>query len=145
MKEIIEMIEIRPVHMKDKEFWYRLDKHLPESEFDKKFRDNSGYVLLQNEEPLGILRYQLLWDNVPFCTLVFVKPEQRGKGFGKMLMEYWEKNMKQRGFRFLLTSTRVDENAQHFYRKLGYRDCGGLVMDVPDDEQPMELFLRKVI
>ena len=45
----------------------------------------------------------------------------------------------------LLTSTQVDEDAQHFYRRLGYRDCGGLVMDVPGYEQPMELFLVKAI
>lgn len=45
----------------------------------------------------------------------------------------------------VLTSTQVDEDAQHFYRKLGYRDCGGFVIDVPGYEQPMELFLSKAI
>ena len=145
MKEIIEMIEIRPVQMKDKEFWYSLDKHLPESEFDKKVRDNRGYVLLQNGEPVGILRYNLFWDNVPFCTLLYIKWEQQRRGFGKKLMQYWERDMKLQGYTFLLTSTREDENAQYFYRKLGYKDCGGLTVDVPGYEQPMEIFLRKVI
>ena len=45
----------------------------------------------------------------------------------------------------LLTSTQVDEEAQHFYRKLGYKDCGGFVIDVPGYEQPMEMFLIKRI
>ena len=43
-----------------------------------------------------------------------------------MLMEYWEKDMKSQGYGMLLTSTQVDEDAQHFYRKLGYKsskDC----------------------
>lgn len=31
------MTEIRYVQMKDKEFWYKLDKHLPKQEFEKKF------------------------------------------------------------------------------------------------------------
>ena len=53
--------------------------------------------------------------------------------------------MKEQGHGMLLTSTQVDEDAQHFYRRLGYRDCGGLVMDVPGYEQPMELFLVKAI
>lgn len=44
-----------------------------------------------------------------------------------------------------MTSTQVDETAQHFYRKLGYRDAGGLLLDVPGYEQPMELFLIKAI
>ena len=30
------------------------------------------------------------------------------------------------GYGMVLTSTQVDEDAQHFYRKLGYKDCGGL-------------------
>lgn len=42
-----------------------------------------------------------------------------------------------------MTSTQVDENAQHFYRKLGYQDAGGLLLNSPGFEQPMELFLVK--
>ena len=42
-------------------------------------------------------------------------------------------------------STQVDESAQHFYRKLGYKDCGGMVIDLSGYEQPMELFLIKGI
>ena len=60
-------------------------------------------------------------------------------------MEFWEADMKKQGFGMLLTSTQVDENAQHFYRKLGYKDCGGLVIDIPRYAQPMELFMIKAI
>lgn len=45
----------------------------------------------------------------------------------------------------LLTSTQVDEGAQHFYRKCEYKDCGGFVIDVPEYEQPMEMFFIKRI
>ena len=34
-----EMVEIRSVQLEDKEFWYSLDRHLPEQEFDNKIRD----------------------------------------------------------------------------------------------------------
>ena len=34
-----EVVEIRYVQLEDKEFWYSLDRHLPEQEFDKKIRD----------------------------------------------------------------------------------------------------------
>lgn len=54
-------------------------------------------------------------------------------------------DMKSQGYGILLTSTQVDEEAQHFYRKLGYKDCGGFVIDVPGYEQPMEMFLIKGI
>ena len=139
------MIEIRCVQTGDKDFWYSLDKHLPESEFDNKVSDKRGYILLVDNKPIGLLRYNLFWDNTPFCTMLYIAWEYQGNGYGKMLMEYWEKDMKSQGYGMLLTSTQVDEGAQHFYRKLGYKDCGGFVIDVPGYEQPMELFLIKVI
>lgn len=54
------------------------------------------------------------------------------------LMERWEQDMRMQGYGMVLTSTQVDEDARHFYRKFGYKDCGGLTVDVPGYEQPME-------
>ncbi len=139
------MYSIRYVQSEDKDFWYRLDRHLPESEFVNKVRDKRGYVLLEDGIPVGLLRYNLFWDNTPFCTLLFVDWEAQGKGYGRNLMQQWEADMKSQGYGMLLTSTQVDENAQHFYRKLGYKDCGGFVVDIPGYEQPMELFLIKAV
>ena len=55
------MIEIRYVQAKDKEFWYSLDKHLPEREFKNKVNSKRGYVLLNNNKRIGLLRYNLFW------------------------------------------------------------------------------------
>lgn len=139
------MTEIRYVQAEDKEFWYRLDRHLPEREFADKVKTQRGYVLLEDGKPLSLLRFNLFWDNTPFCTLLFVEQEYQRKGYGKKLMEHWEADMKAQGYGMLLTSTQVNEEAQHFYRKLGYKDCGGFVIDIPGYEQPMELFLIKKI
>ena len=62
-----------------------------------------------------------------------------------MLMEHWERDMHTRGYDLVMTSTQADENAQHFYRALGYRDCGGLILPFPGYEQPMEIILAKTI
>ena len=51
--------------------------------------------------------------------------------------------MKSMGYGMLLTSTREDEEAQYFYRKLGYEDCWNLDIFYPGFEQPTELFLSK--
>ena len=137
------MLTIRYVKAEDKEFWYSLDRHLPEREFEDKARSKRGYVLLLDDTPVGLLRYNLFWDNTPFCTLLYVDDEHQGQGYGRKLMEHWEADMKAQGYGMLLTSTQVDETAQHFYRKLGYKDCGGFVIDIPGYEQPMELFMIK--
>ena len=48
------MLEIRYVQTEDKEFWYRLDRHLPEAEFEDKVRDKRGYILLDDDKPVGV-------------------------------------------------------------------------------------------
>lgn len=88
------MVEIRYVQLEDKEFWYRLDSHLPEQEFNNKVSDKKGYVLLDDNKPIGLLRYNLFWDNTPFCTMLFIDWNYHGKGYGKKLMEHWENDMK---------------------------------------------------
>jgi GNAT superfamily N-acetyltransferase len=136
-------MEIRFITTEDKPFWYSIDKHLPEKEFYKKIRDNQGYILIVDDKPVGLLRYNLFWDNTPFCTLIYIEEQHQKQGWGRLLMTHWEQDMRKQGYRMVLTSTQVDEDAQHFYRKLGYKDCGGLTVDVPGYEQPMELFMVK--
>lgn len=139
------MTEIRYVCHEDKEFWYSFDKHISEAELENKVRDRRGYVLLKDGKQIGLLRYGLFWDNTPFCNMLFVDWEYQKKGYGRMLVEYWEQDMKSQGFGFVMTSTQVDEDAQHFYRKIGYKDSGCLVIDVPEYAQPMEMFMIKAL
>ena len=139
------MVKIRYAEYSDKEYWFSVDQHMPESEFEYKVQTKRAYILYLNDKPTGLLRYNPFWDNTPFCTLLFIEEEYQRKGYGKQLMEYWEQDMKRQGYGMLLTSTQVDETAQHFYRKLGYKDCGGFVIDIPAYAQPMELFLLKEI
>lgn len=139
------MTAIRYVRETDKLFWFRLDEHISEAEFQKKVRDKMGYVILNGNLPVGLLRYNLFWDSIPFCTMLYVDPIFQHNGYGKKLMEFWEAEMKAMGYRMLMTSTRVDEQAQNFYRNSGYQDSGGLLITVPGYEQPMELFLVKAI
>ena len=129
----------------DRAFWFRLDRHLPEAEFARKVRDRRGYVILAEGTPVGLLRYNLFWDSTPFCTLLYIDAPYRGQGCGRMLMERWEADMCGAGFGLVMVSTQADETAQHFYRKLGHRDCGGFTMDVPGDEQPLELMMLKTL
>ena len=137
------MLQIRYVTYADRAGWYMLDRHLPPEGFDEKVRTRQGYVLAEDDEITGILRYNFFWDNTPFCTLLYIAAGHRGLGHGRRLMEHWEREMRSCGFGMVMTSTQVDEEAQHFYRKLGYKDAGGFVVDLPGYGQPMELMMVK--
>ena len=139
------MFQIRYLEEEDNEFWYTLDRHLPETEFAKKVTDKRGYVILDDEKPIGVLRFNMFWDNTPFLTLIYIDSSYHKKGYGRKAMEFWEAEMSKQGYKMIMTSTQVDENAQHFYRKLGYKDCGCLVLDIPGFEQPLEMFMSKAL
>jgi hypothetical protein len=53
----------------------------------------------------------------------------------------WEQEMLARGFDCALISTQVDETAQHFWRKLGYADCGSFSVR----GKPSELFMQRAL
>jgi ribosomal protein S18 acetylase RimI-like enzyme len=139
------MFRISFVSEKDKLFWFSLDKHLSESEFELKIRDKRGYVISDDNKPIGIMRYNLFWDNTPFLTLIYIDEPCQGKRFGETAMLHWENEMRGLGYKMVMTSTQSDEQAQHFYRKLGYVDRGCLILDNTPYEQPQEIIMIKVI
>ena len=136
---------IRDVEDQDKMAWYALDHDFPETGFDEKVRNRQGYVCVEDGRIIGILRFNLFWDSIPFCNMLHIDEKYQGKGYGKQLMDRWEHDMKSFDCRMVMTSTQVNEEAQHFYRKLGYKDSGGFVVDIPGYEQPLELILIKAI
>lgn len=111
------MIEVRYVQINDRDFWYRYDKHLLKQEFDNKVRDKKGYILLEDNQPIGLFRYNLFWDNIPFCTMIYVDQNFQQKSYGTKLIKHWKTEIKSKGYGIVLTSTQVDENAQHIYQK----------------------------
>ena len=129
----------------DKALWLRLDRHLPEGAFARKTAARQAYILEEAGEGVAVLRWGFFWDSIPFCNLLYVAEGARGHGLGQALTEHWEGEMKTRGCGLIMTSTQADETAQHFWRKLGYRDCGGFVLPFPGWEQPTELILAKTL
>ena len=139
------MTEIRYAKISDEASYLALDKHISCKTFREKIAKKECYVLMYDGAIVGVLRYGLFWDSIPFCNLIFISDDFRGKGLGKELMTYWEKEMRALGYGLVITSTQTDENAQYFYRKLGYKEGGCLILDVPEYAQPMEMFFVKSI
>lgn len=72
-------------------------------------------------------------------NMLYVLEDSRGKGYGRKLVEHWEKEMRNLKYNVVMTSTASDEYAQHFYHKLGYETIGGFLLG----NDPYETILAK--
>jgi len=117
------------------------DQHISDEILKIKITSKEIYVVIENNELIGWLRYNLFWDNIPFMNMIYFLEKYRNKGFGKELVYYWENEMKEKGYNNVLTSTLSNEEAQHFYRKMGYKEIGGFnYLD-----EPFEIIFHKKI
>jgi ribosomal protein S18 acetylase RimI-like enzyme len=124
----------------DYEYIRERDHHILENLILPKIKKNEIYILRkQDESNIGWMRYGYFWDNTPFMNMIWVDEQYRGKGVGKQVVLLWEDQMKQNGIKLVMTSTQANEEAQHFYRNLGYRDAGCLLLE----NEPMEIILTK--
>jgi len=133
------LFEIRYANESDKTFWFSIDKRMSDNEFTSKARDKRTYIISNCEKPIGIMRYNIFWCNTPFLDLIYIDEASQNKGFGMHAMKHWENEMLSLGYKLVMTSTRSDEQAQHFYRKIGYIDSGCLVLS----KEPAEIFFVK--
>jgi N-acetylglutamate synthase-like GNAT family acetyltransferase len=135
------MPQIRTAGPQDIPAIRELDRHLGEEALLRKIRAGEILVVEVSGGVVGLLRYGLFWDEIPFMHMLRIADAHQSRGLGKALVGSWEQEMRRLGYRTVLTSTQADENAQHFYRRLGYRDIGGFVL--PDN--PMEIVLLKTV
>ena len=116
------------------------DRHIPAARLEDCIRRRQVVVLEDNGKILGVLRWNLFWQSLPFLDLIFLDDALRGQGWGTEMMALWEINMAEQGFRHVLLSTQEDELAKFFYEKLGYTLCGDFL---PPDQDARELMYRK--
>lgn len=76
------------------------------------------YIMEENNNLIGILRYNLFWDNTPFLNLLFILEQYRNHKYGMYLMNYYENEMKKLGYSYLLLSTPSNETSKFFYQNL---------------------------
>jgi len=101
-------------------------------------------IAKKDNKIVGFLRFQYLWEEIPYMSLLKVDEKYQKKGIGTKIVKFWEREMKKKKFKEVLTSTQEDEEGKFFYRKIGYHDIGKLseINNGPNGG-PKELFLLK--
>jgi ribosomal protein S18 acetylase RimI-like enzyme len=123
----------------DLDFLAGEDRHVSRGIIEQKIERREIVVLRHDGRRAGLLRWGYFWDEIPFMNLLWVREELRGRGFGTRLVAFWEDEMRKAGYEEAMTSTMSNEQAQHLYRRLGYRDCGSLLLG----DEPLEIILLK--
>lgn len=118
----------------------RYDRHIPEARLLASIRDGFVYAIPDEEKIVGILRYSLFWQTIPFLDLLYLDEGFRGKGLGTAAMAQWEYEMRKLGYNYVMLSTQEDETAKLFYEKLGYRNIGAFL---PPEQEARELMYGK--
>ena len=115
------------------------DHHISEATLGKKVSAYEILIAEIKDQPLGWLRFGFFWDSIPFMNMLVIEAADRGNRIGARLVSYWESEMAKENHAFVMTSSQSNEDAQHFYRKLGYADSGSL--NLPGE--PVELLFIK--
>ena len=132
---------IRLADLTDLDWLSSHDHHIARETLMESIRLGRVLLVERNGGRVGWLRWNLFWDNTPFMNLLYLLDGHRGQGHGRALVARWEADMASQGHKLLMTSTQANEDAQHFYRKLGYRDAGALLLP----GEPAELLFIKEI
>ncbi len=122
-------MRIRKATPDDLPFVLQYDRHIRPDELQRVLAQNRLWLCYSGDAFLGWLRYGMFWDDVPFLNLLYVLEPYRRMGYGQQMMLQWEKEMRAAGCERVMTSTQADEDAQHFYRRLGYADSGCLLWE----------------
>ena len=139
---------------KDKQKIAKLDSHIHPARLRECILNGQVYALKDNsirnggqnhrmKDPVvGVLRYSLFWQSIPFLDLLYIDEVYRKSGFGSQMMSRWEQTMKLCGYKYVMTSTQADEDAWKFYEKLGYSKVGGFLP--PEQEADEWIYLKKL-
>ncbi len=116
------------------------DRHIREDRLHDCIARGQVDVLTEGDQILGVLRWSLFWQSIPFLDLIYLDGTVQGRGWGRKMMAHWETAMAAQGFGHVLLSTQEDETSQFFYDRLGYRRIGAFL---PPEQDARELMFGK--
>lgn len=110
--------------------------------FNRKLKYNEILVAKVDEEPVGFLIFEYLWDHIPFIAQIWIYTDYRKKGIGKSMLNYLEQNLNRNNHTMLLSSSMENNReAQEWHKHMGFKECG-FISEINDDNTG-EVFFKK--
>ncbi len=135
-------MEIRLATAEDKANILKYDCHIHHTKVGECIHHGLVDVLWDGSNIVGVLRWNLFWQSIPFLDLIYIDEVYRGRGWGRKMMDRWEDSMKTMGYPYVMLSTQEDETAKYFYEKLGYRRIGAFLP--PEQDADEIIYLKEL-
>ena len=129
--------------MAESEPWVTLDTGYERSLSLLGNASRERYLAKMNGERAGFLMISMQGAFVGYIQLLGVAARFRGQGVGKALLEYAEQRIFRETPNVFICVSDFNQEAQHFYAKLGYRRVGELQDFIIAGHS--EILLRKTI
>ncbi len=130
----LSIVPMRPRHIPAcnaivaaSEPWMRLGEHINFRPFLSSNTTNTeAHVCLADGEPVGFILFirEPVFARGGYLKAIGVSPHYRGRGIGKRLLSFAEKQTARRAVNFFLCVSSFNRGAQAFYKKHGYRRAG---------------------
>jgi GNAT superfamily N-acetyltransferase len=111
-----------------------IDRWPKEHIWQQKISAGEVIVLEQDEQIIGLIRYDVLWTTVPFMGLIVIEEAHRSKGYSKLLLEFLKQHLRDQGYIALLSSSQTDEpTPQNWHRHMGFKS-NGIIENIMDED-----------
>lgn len=108
-------------------------------------QNHQFYILYNGDLPIGFVGFELNYDkkNTTKIHKLYLLPETKGLGFGRMLLNIVVNAVQQQQFRTIVLNVNKKNPAVHFYLKNGFKIKEEVVLDIGNnfvmDDYIMEL------
>jgi GNAT superfamily N-acetyltransferase len=93
-------------------------------------------------QPIGYLRLEYLWSNIPYIGVIFVIELYRNEGIGRKILAFLENHLRSRGYNALYSSSQTNEpEPQAWHRSVGFVESG--IISGINEGGVGEVFFRK--
>jgi GNAT superfamily N-acetyltransferase len=139
---VIERVVVRFAGPEDLEWCVVEDDRVTEQVIRHKIINDEIIIAEVDGKPIGYLRVEYLWSQVPYIGVVFVEDDYRKEGIGRKILSFLEDYLRSRGYDRLFSSSTVNEpEPQAWHRAVGFVESG-MINELNDDGLG-EIFFRK--
>jgi GNAT superfamily N-acetyltransferase len=101
------------------------DSYVTEQVIRHKIVNDEIIIAELDGEPIGYLRLEYLWSNIPYIGVIFVLEDYRNEGIGQKILAYLEEFLRSRGHDVLYSSSHANEpGPQAWHRSVGFVESG---------------------